>query len=63
MEIFHAVQELWAFSQTELTGQKYARWSLVTVKHTSGWTMLKYICIQNLNQRYLTVQEFMTIFI
>ena len=34
-----------------LTGKKDARWSLVTVLHTSGWKMLKKtISIQNLNQ-------------
>ena len=39
------------------TDQNDARWSLVTFFHTSGWTMLKYISIQNLNQTYHPVQE------
>ena len=45
------------FHQKSSTGQNDARGSLVTFFHTSGWTMLKYISIQNLNQVYHSVQE------
>ena len=41
IKIFHAVQELAAFSLKSLTDQNYARPILVTVSYTSGWTILK----------------------
>ena len=35
------------FHQKRLTRENDARWDLVTVLHTSGWTMLKYNSIQS----------------
>ena len=45
------------FHRKSSTGQNEAWWSRVTLFHTSGWKMLKYIIIQNLNQIYRPVQE------
>ena len=44
------------FLQNE-TGRNDARRSFVTFLHTSGWTMLKLISMQNLIQIYYVVQE------
>ena len=43
---FHCQKE--CMESKLVTGQNDARQSLVTVLHGSGWTMLKYISIQNL---------------
>ena len=45
------------FHQKSSTNQNDARRSLITFFHTIGWTMLKYMGIQNLNQIYHAVQE------
>ena len=57
-EIYRVVQELWAFSlKKRSTSENVARWSLVTVLHTSASTMLKFISLQNFNQMHHAVQE------
>ena len=45
------------FHYKSSTGQNDARQSLVTVLHGNGWTILKYISIQNFKQIYHGVQE------
>ena len=45
------------FHLKSLTGQNYARQSLVTILHTSSWAMLKYIGTHNLIKIYHAVQE------